>query len=226
MTLKLVVLSIALLAMTAPDVLAAPKQSSTGVACNSTGTARKDGKDQDGNKVNCLFDSCTYTECSTSGGAITNCVKKTEYSNARDCKAALTTHGGLSLPHLDNLSVLAPEEPSNPTGPKRGLLVSIKVAITKDELHQACDAASGMFSAGNKLYQCVAPNGDVVSCKVATEHCIGSLVVPKRPATLLGFATAPFGQSTGAVPDEGTPNRPTDTTPGTSTSSSSSTGIS
>lgn len=197
-----------------------------GGSCDTVGTERRDGKDQDGNKVNCLFDSCTYTECSTSGGAITNCVKKTEYSNARDCKAALTTHGGLSLPHLDNLSVLAPEEPSNPTGPKRGLLVSIKVAITKDELHQACDAASGMFSAGNKLYQCVAPNGDVVSCKVATEHCIGSLVVPKRPATLLGFATAPFGQSTGAVPDEGTPNRPTDTTPGTSTSSSSSTGIS
>ena len=96
-----------------------------------------------------------------------------------------------------------------------------KVAASKDELRQACGAASGLFSAGSKLYQCVAPNGDVLSCKVATQYCIGSLVTPKRPATLLGFATAPFGQGPGFVPDEGPTNHPTDASPGTSTSSSS-----
>jgi hypothetical protein len=212
--------SVLLLAMNA-NALAEPKRANGG-SCDTSGTERRDGKDQDGNKVNCLFDTCTYTECSTSGGAISNCVKKTEYSNARDCKAALTTtQGGLSLPNLDNLSVLAPDEPSRPTGPKRGLLVSIKVIVSKDELQQACDGASGNFSAGNKIYQCVAPNGDVLSCKIATEACIGSLVGPKRPPTLLGFATAPFGQGPGFVPDEGPSNHSTETTPETAPSSSS-----
>lgn len=75
-------------------------KSSGGVTCESTGTERRDGKDQDGNKVNCLFDSCTFTECSTSGGTISNCVRKTEYSNARDCKAAAKTNlgGKIKLP--------------------------------------------------------------------------------------------------------------------------------
>jgi hypothetical protein len=95
MTLKLVVLSIALLAMTAPDVLAAPKQSSTGVACNSTGTARKDGKDQNGNKVNCEWDTCTY--CGTTSGVIDCRIQLTEYSNPRDCKPAAIKPRGQSI---------------------------------------------------------------------------------------------------------------------------------
>jgi hypothetical protein len=59
-----------------------------GGACGSTGTARKTGTDQQGNKLDCLWDTCTFTECGSSGGQISNCVQKTEYSNARDCKAA------------------------------------------------------------------------------------------------------------------------------------------
>lgn len=80
----------------------AVKKSSGGITCSSTGTERRDGKDQDGNKVNCLFDFCTYTQCSTSGGKIGNCVRKTEYSNARDCKAAARTGPGARVPNLRN----------------------------------------------------------------------------------------------------------------------------
>ena len=95
MTLRLVVLSIALLAMSAPDVLAAPRQSSTGVACNSTGTARKDGKDEAGNKLNCLWDTCTY--CGTTSGVIDCRIQLTEYSNPRDCKPAAIKPLGQSI---------------------------------------------------------------------------------------------------------------------------------
>lgn len=75
---------------------AAPKRADGG-QCDSVGTARKDGKDQSGNTVNCLWDTCTYTQCDTSGGTVSNCVKKTEYSNARDCKAA-AARGGTRAP--------------------------------------------------------------------------------------------------------------------------------
>lgn len=66
-------------------VEAAPKKGPGGETCTRTGTERKDGKDQDGNTVNCLWDTCTY--CSTSGGKIDCSVLKTSYSNPRDCKA-------------------------------------------------------------------------------------------------------------------------------------------
>lgn len=66
----------------AGDALAAPKRPDGGT-CDSTGTARRVGTDESGAKVDCLWDTCTYTECSTSGGQISNCVKKTTYSNAR-----------------------------------------------------------------------------------------------------------------------------------------------
>lgn len=68
------------------DASAKPKRTN-GLECDSTGTARKTGTDEAGNKLDCLWDTCTFSECSTSG-TISNCVKKTEYSNARDCKAA------------------------------------------------------------------------------------------------------------------------------------------
>jgi hypothetical protein len=71
---------------------AAPKRPDGG-ACDSTGTARKTGKDQQGNKLDCLWDTCTYTQCDTSGGTISGCVQKTDYSNARDCKAAAVRPG-------------------------------------------------------------------------------------------------------------------------------------
>lgn len=78
---------------------AAVPKGSGGQTCESVSTARKDGKDDQGSKVNCLWDTCTFTECSTTGGQIGNCVRKTEYSNPRDCKAAARTGvlGGTSV---------------------------------------------------------------------------------------------------------------------------------
>ena len=85
--LGLVVLSTSMVT----DALAVQK-SSGGVACNSTGTARKDGKDQDGNKLNCQWDTCTY--CGTTNGTI-DCSKQiTEYSNPTDCHAVKAIFGG------------------------------------------------------------------------------------------------------------------------------------
>jgi hypothetical protein len=71
---------------------AKPRRSDGG-ACDSTGTGRKNGKDDQGNSVDCLWDTCTFTQCDTSGGTVSNCVKKTEYSNARDCKPAAAKGG-------------------------------------------------------------------------------------------------------------------------------------
>jgi hypothetical protein len=82
---------------------AAPKRSNGG-ACDSTGTARREGKDQQGNKLDCLWDTCTFTECNSGGGEISGCAQKTEYSNARDCKAAAVRPGikGTKNPGLKN----------------------------------------------------------------------------------------------------------------------------
>ena len=84
-----------------PEADAKPVRSN-GQACDSTGTARRTGTDQaTGEKLDCLWDTCTFTECSTSGGQVSNCVQKTEYSNARDCKAAARTGvkgGVMSVP--------------------------------------------------------------------------------------------------------------------------------
>ena len=85
------------LAASAPEAIAAPKRSNGGT-CDSTGTGRKTGTDDQGNKVDCMWDTCTFTECSTSGSTVSNCVKKTEYSNARDCKAASARKGGQVAP--------------------------------------------------------------------------------------------------------------------------------
>ncbi len=86
---------------------AKPKRSNGGT-CNSTGTQRKTGTDDQGNKLDCLWDTCTFTECGTSGGEISGCVKKTEFSNARDCKAAAARPGikGTKVPGLKNGGVL------------------------------------------------------------------------------------------------------------------------
>jgi hypothetical protein len=77
--------------LTVPAADAAPKKSSTGAACTSTGTARKDGKDEAGNTLNCLWDTCTY--CAGPQGELDCSVMKTEYSNARDCHAASVRPG-------------------------------------------------------------------------------------------------------------------------------------
>ena len=86
-----------------PGLADAKPRRSDGGSCDSTGTARKNGKDDQGNALDCLWDTCTFTECGTSGGQISNCVQKTEYSNARDCKAA--ARGGIKgtkIPGLKN----------------------------------------------------------------------------------------------------------------------------
>ena len=82
---------------------AVPKRSNGG-QCDTTGTQRKTGTDDQGNKLDCLWDTCTFTECGTSGGEISSCVKKTEFSNARDCKAAAARPGikGTKNPGLKN----------------------------------------------------------------------------------------------------------------------------
>ncbi len=94
--------AIAVLAMTSLAD-AVPKRSNGGT-CDSTGTQRKTGTDDQGNKLDCLWDTCTFTECGTSGGEISSCVKKTEFSNARDCKAAAVRPGikGTRIPGLKN----------------------------------------------------------------------------------------------------------------------------
>ncbi|MHA1547029.1 MAG: hypothetical protein ACTSUY_11510 [Alphaproteobacteria bacterium] len=74
------------------DASAAPVKRRDGQACASTGTARKDAT-QDGKKINCLFDTCTYTKCKETDGKIdtTKCSTVTEHSNARDCKPVKST---------------------------------------------------------------------------------------------------------------------------------------
>ncbi len=94
------------IAATANVSEARPKRSDGG-SCDSVGTARKTGTDEQGNKLDCLWDTCTFTQCSTSGGQISNCVQKTEYSNARDCKAAARPGiKGTKVPGLSNGTLL------------------------------------------------------------------------------------------------------------------------
>jgi hypothetical protein len=84
--LSCVVLAVLLTAGTITSVVAAPK-GPNGETCTSTGTERRDGKDKDtGEKLNCLWDSCTY--CAGPGGELDCSIKKTSYSNPRDCKPA------------------------------------------------------------------------------------------------------------------------------------------
>ena len=97
-----VIFCILAMATTASVSEARPKRSDGG-SCDSVGTARKTGTDEQGNKLDCLWDTCTFTQCNTSGGQISGCVQKTEYSNARDCKAAAKPGiKGTKVPGLSN----------------------------------------------------------------------------------------------------------------------------
>jgi len=60
-----------------------------GTKCEKNSTARKDAT-QDGKKINCLFDTCSYPKCEEKDGKIdlTSCKTVTEHTNARDCKPA------------------------------------------------------------------------------------------------------------------------------------------
>ena len=113
------VLGIVLVALSTADAWAAAKVSSTGVACNTTGTARKDGKDQDGNKMNCQWDTCTY--CGTTTGKI-DCSKQiTEYSNPTDCHPVASISHGNGLSKFNgnlNLQQQFKQQPGAPQSPK------------------------------------------------------------------------------------------------------------
>ena len=74
----------------------------------------------------------------------------------------------------------------------RGRLVSIQVKVEDSDLHGACDIAGGLFTAGGHSYQCVAINGDILTCDAQTHTCTGQVADRIRPPTLFGFATAPF----------------------------------
>jgi hypothetical protein len=88
----------------------AKKSGPNGEACVSEGTQRRDGKDQDGNTVNCLWDTCTY--CDQSGGQINCSIQKTSFSNPRDCRAAMTRPGaGTVLPETGGLLDAGPRSP-------------------------------------------------------------------------------------------------------------------
>ncbi len=67
------------------DASAKPVKRRDGGECDSVGTARKDAT-QDGKKVNCLFDTCTFEKCDTKGDKIGKCHTVIQHSNARDCK--------------------------------------------------------------------------------------------------------------------------------------------
>ena len=77
--------------MTVSDALAAPK-SSTGVACNKSGSARHVGTGSDGKKYDCMMDFCTF--CGTTSGTIDCSKQVTEWSNATDCKPVAKISGG------------------------------------------------------------------------------------------------------------------------------------
>lgn len=100
---RLALCALLAVAMT-PLADAAPKKSSTGEACTSTSTARKDGKDPaTGQTFNCLWDTCTY--CGTKNGVIDCSILKTEYSNPTDCRpaASIKNRGGSIMRNLPAL---------------------------------------------------------------------------------------------------------------------------
>lgn len=114
----LAVLSLVVLSLSTISDASAAAKSSGGIACNSTGTARKDGKDQDGNKVNCQWDTCTF--CGTVNGVIDCSHQVTEYSNPSDCHAAAAIFGGnghQSVFSNGTLGLQQQLQPTNPTKP-------------------------------------------------------------------------------------------------------------
>jgi hypothetical protein len=104
-----------LLLMSISLAWAAPKKSTDGLYnCDSTGTARRDGKDDQGNKLNCLWDTCTYKVIDDKTGVIK---QATDYSNPRDCHAAsVRGGGGMQVPTPSGVKQL-PSEPPRSTSP-------------------------------------------------------------------------------------------------------------
>jgi hypothetical protein len=110
MKLTALLLAALLIPAVSSDAFAKPKTSAGGYTCISTGTARKVGTDQDGHKLDCLWDTCTY--CAV--GSTINCSKlTTEYSNARDCHPArMGAAGGAGITAIPNGGLrLSPGKP-------------------------------------------------------------------------------------------------------------------
>jgi hypothetical protein len=100
------------------DAMAAPTTNSKGQNCSKTGTERRVGKDQDGNKLDCLFDSCTT--CKSVDGKIDCSTQSTEYTNARDCKPVVEPDAGpksklfFQMQKLGNPPAVLAPAPSTP----------------------------------------------------------------------------------------------------------------
>jgi hypothetical protein len=104
--LNAVLFSVALIIFAAP-ASAAPKTGSGGQTCDESESNVK--HDIGGKHYTC--DKCVYSVCSTSGGTLNNCVRKTEWSN---CVAAAGGGGG-GAGKVD-VDRMAPPASSQPKG--------------------------------------------------------------------------------------------------------------
>lgn len=77
--------------------------------------------------------------------------------------------------------------------PGRTRLFSIQEQVSEIQLSGACDLAGGTFSSLGSKFQCLAMNGDILTCDGTSHVCVGQVHAAARPPTLFGFATMPFG---------------------------------
>jgi hypothetical protein len=97
-------------AVVAGSALAAPNNSSTGQKCeeSASGVSHTIG----GKNYTC--DKCVFSQCSTTGNSISNCVRKTEWTN---CVEAAGSGGGNGTNRVNVPNRMAPaNNPQNPTG--------------------------------------------------------------------------------------------------------------
>jgi len=130
---------------------------SDGGTCDSTGTERKEGKDAaTGEKLSCEWETCSYTQCSTDG-AISNCTKKTEYSNPTNCTSVRVTGPGrvrgTNRVRGGERKISAPVTITRPTTPTRNsapggqtlMIEKIAVGRPKGRGKSAFDEADAIF---------------------------------------------------------------------------------
>lgn len=82
------VLALVISVLFATNASAVPTRSDGGGKCDKTGTARKVGKDEQGNSLDCKWQTCTYQKCNTTNNKLSGCRTITEYSEPTDCKPA------------------------------------------------------------------------------------------------------------------------------------------
>lgn len=116
--LKILLLCYPLVLAGALPATAAPNTSSGGQKCDESDSNVK--HNIGGKPYTC--DKCVFTTCDSSGGAITNCKRTTEYTN---CVAAAGSGGGGAGParvNVDRVSVPIsppPKGPSQAAPPKK-----------------------------------------------------------------------------------------------------------